>query len=73
MLRRPRRALRRAPDNEKRADYLNLVVINGLVASIFFDFFKVFLAILDPPRLICPVGHRSVYMQSDRQTSLSFG
>jgi hypothetical protein len=43
--------------------------ISGFVASIFFDFFKVFLAILFPPRLICPVGHRSLYMQSSRQTS----
>jgi hypothetical protein len=41
----------------------------GFVASIFFDFFKVFLAILFPPRLICPVGHRPTYMQSNRQTS----
>jgi hypothetical protein len=43
--------------------------VNGFVASSFFDFFKVFLAILFPPRLICPVGHRSLYMQSSRQTS----
>src|SRR5580658_2013946 len=43
--------------------------INGFVASIFFDFFKVFLAILFPPRLICPLGHRPPYMQSSRQTS----
>src|ERR1700685_2418734 len=45
--------------------------INGFVASIFFDFFKVFLAILFPPRLICPHGHRSLHMQSNRQTSPS--
>jgi hypothetical protein len=43
--------------------------VNGFVASIFFAFFKVFLAILFPPRLICPVGHLPVYMQSNRQTS----
>jgi hypothetical protein len=43
--------------------------VNGFVASIFFDFFKVFLAILFPPRLICPVGHRPTYMQSSSQTS----
>jgi hypothetical protein len=46
--------------------------VNGLVASIFFDFFKVFLAILFPPHLICPDGHRPSYMQSNRQTSLPF-
>jgi hypothetical protein len=43
--------------------------ISGFVASIFFDFFKVFLAILFPPRLICPVGHLPTYMQNSRQTS----
>jgi hypothetical protein len=43
-----------------------------LVASIFFDFFKVFLAILVPPRLICPVGHHPLYMQNNRQTSAPF-
>ena len=43
--------------------------INGFVASIFFDFFKVFLAMLFPPRLICPAGHLPRYMQSSRQTS----
>jgi hypothetical protein len=43
--------------------------VSGFVASIFFAFFKVFLAILCPPRLICPVGHLPTYMQSSRQTS----
>jgi len=43
-------------------------VINGFVASSFFDFFNVFLAILFPPRLICPIGHLPRYMQSNRQT-----
>jgi hypothetical protein len=46
------------------------VTDNGFVASIFFDFFKVFLAILFPPHLICPDGHRRSSMQSNRQTSL---
>jgi hypothetical protein len=45
------------------------MVISGFVASIFFDFFKVFLAILFPPRLICPNGHRPRYMQCNRQSS----
>jgi hypothetical protein len=43
--------------------------VSGLVASSFFDFFKVFLAILFLPRLICPLGHLPMYMQSGRQTS----
>jgi hypothetical protein len=47
----------------------NFVAINGFVASIFFAFFKVFLAILFPPSLMCPVGHRRLYVQSSRQTS----
>lgn len=42
--------------------------INGLVASIFFAFFKVFFAIFVPPRLIRPCGRRCWYMQRGRQT-----
>lgn len=54
----------------KNGPYLpsRALTINGFVASIFFDFFKVFLAILFPPRLICPIGHLLMYMQSNRQT-----
>jgi hypothetical protein len=42
----------------KNCLYYLTLTINGFVASIFFAFFKVFLAILFPPRLICPVGLR---------------
>jgi hypothetical protein len=52
-----------------RGEALAAYSVNGFVASSFFDFFKVFLAILFPPRLICPIGHLPVYMQSSRQTS----
>jgi hypothetical protein len=52
----------------KNRPYYRTWTINGFVASIFFAFFKVFLAMLFPPRLICPTGHRSLYMQSSRQT-----
>jgi hypothetical protein len=56
----------------KLGTYLIFATCNsGFVASIFFAFFKVFLAILFPPRLICPVGHLPMYMQSNRQTSPS--
>jgi hypothetical protein len=46
------------------------LTINGLVASIFFAFFKVFFAIIVPPRLICPAVLHSCSMQRNRQTPL---
>jgi hypothetical protein len=43
-------------------------IFNDLVASIFFAFFKVFLAILFSPDLICPDGHLPIAMQRSVQT-----
>jgi hypothetical protein len=62
----------RACSQQRNYPYILSVLVRGLVASIFFDFFRVFLAMLSPS-LDLPGWASLPYMQNGRQSPQAKG